>query len=111
MSSRYFQSEGETVTSSNEEVFTISKKVVDKVKKKRGYIEAAKQTGNFAKRQKEWKKQPDPFPGPAPIDPEILDKHSRGEGVNPNRVRTKYGQKMAKRREETMQTVQETAAR
>ena len=112
--SRYFTSEVQTVApvkSGKEEVFTISQQVVDKVKKKRSYIEAAKQSGSYAKKQKEWKKQPDPFPGPAPIDPEALEKHSRGDGVNPNRVRTKFGQKMAKRREETMQTVQETAAR
>ena len=110
MSSRYFVSEVNPVTakSSASEVFTISKDVVDKVRKKRSYSEAAIKPGG-AKR--EWKKKPDKFPGPAPIDPAALEKHSRGDGVNPERVRTKFGKKMAQRREETMQGVQETAAR
>ena len=108
MSSRYFGAEDDSVKPSAEQVFTISKTDVDKVKRKRSFTEANK---SFKKKSRPWKKTPDQFPGRAPIKPELLDKHSRGDGVQPERVRTKYGQKMAKRREKAAQDVQETAAR
>jgi hypothetical protein len=115
MASRYFISEDSGVPAKSgktEEVYSISKEIVEKVKKKRTYAETANNKfGAQVKRKRSWKKKPDQFPGPAPIDPEKLEKHSRGDGVNTKRIRTKYGQTMAKRREETMHGVQETAAR
>jgi hypothetical protein len=111
MSNRYFASDDNPVSAKSNgggDVFTISKDVVDKVRKKRVFSEASK---SDAKRPRAWKKKPDQFPGPAPIDPEVLEKHSRGDGVKPGRVRTKFGKKMAERREQTMTGVQETAAR
>jgi hypothetical protein len=113
MSLKFLPSEAEPPgggKSSAEEVFTISKETVEKVRRKRGYAEAAKKSGGV-KRHKGGKNRSDPYPGKAPVKPELLEKHSRGDGVQTDRVRTKYGQKMAKRREEKMEAVQETAAR
>ena len=53
----------------------------------------------------------DDYPGKAPIDPVALERHSRGDGVQHEKVKTKYGRKMAKRREEIARSVEETAAR
>ncbi len=115
MASRYFISEDSGVpakSGKSEEVYSISKEIVDKVKKKRTYAETANdKLGVRVNRKRSWKKKADKYPGPAPIDPEKLEKHSRGDGVDTKRIRTKFGQTMAKRREETMQGVQETAAR
>jgi hypothetical protein len=110
MSSRYFLSEDIPSSGKQEadKVFTISKDDIEKVKRKRSYAEANK---SYKKKSRPWKKTPDQFPGPAPIKPELLVKHSRGDGVKPDRIRTKFGQKMAKRREAAAQDVQETAAR
>lgn len=108
MSVRYFGAEDDSGKTPAEQVFTISKTDVDKVKRKRSYVEANK---SYKKKSRPWKKTPDQFPGRAPINPDHLDKHSRGDGVQPERVRTKFGQKMAKRREKAAQDVQETAAR
>lgn len=55
--------------------------------------------------------KPDRFPGKAPLDPVAVMRHSRGDGVKAARVKTKYGQKMAKRREELAKATEETAAR
>ena len=57
------------------------------------------------------KKEDDRFPGKAPVDEEALARHDRGAGVDAKRVKTKFGQKMAKRREEAAASVEETAAR
>ena len=53
----------------------------------------------------------DQYPGKAPIDPVSVERHSRGDGIRHEKVKTKYGRKMAKRREELARSVEETAAR
>lgn len=110
MSSRYFSAEDGSQSGKlgGEEVFTISKDLVDKVRRKRNYAEVNK---SFKKKSRPWKKTDDQYPGPAPIKPKLLAKHSRGDGIQIERVKTKYWQKMAKRREDAAQAVQETAAR
>ena len=80
MSSRYFSAEDGSQSGKlgGEEVFTISKDLVDKVRRKRNYAEVNK---SFKKKSRPWKKTDDQYPGPAPIKPKLLAKHSRGDGI------------------------------
>ena len=80
------------------EVYSISGSQINKAKK-------------FRKKKFKTGKGIDKFPGKAPVDRKALDRHSRGEGVHHERVKTKFGKKMAKRREEMAANVEETAAR
>ena len=66
---------------------------------------------SFKKKSQPWKKTDNQYPGPAPIKLELLEKHSRGDGIQTETVKTKYWQKMAKRREDAAQAVQEATAR
>ena len=62
--------------------------------------------GDDQKRSKD-----DPFPGRAPLDPAALSRHTRGEGVRTERVKTKYQRKLQERREERRRQAEELAAR
>ena len=103
----------EKVTTEQEKVYSISKKHINKFKK---YKNNSDKNDTFDG-NKVWKSKKkkiigiDEYPGKAPIDPAALERHSRGEGVRHEKVKTKYGQKMAKRREELAMSVEETAAR
>ena len=114
---RYFNESSETntatenVASKEEKVYSISKKQISKFKK---YKNSDKIGDKYKDRHSKKKKKIvgiDQFPGKAPIDPAALERHSRGDGVRHEKVKTKYGQKMAKRREELARSVEETAAR
>jgi len=98
----------ETVSVAQEEVFQISKSQINKAKKK---AKKKRLRDNELRERKKVKKEDDRFPGKAPVDEEALARHDRGAGVDAKRVKTKFGQKMAKRREEAAASVEETAAR
>jgi len=76
----------------------VSKEATNKASKE-------KEDGHKSKRSKK------SFKGRAPVDPEALARHSRGPGVRPERVRTKYMRKMQERREKNLKMAEETAAR
>ena len=114
---RYFNESSETsnatenVATAEEKVYSIGKKEIGKFKK---YNNSDKTGGKDKNRHSKKKKKlvgVDQYPGKAPIDPTALERHSRGDGVRPERIKTKYGQKMAQRREEMARSVEETAAR
>jgi len=105
---RYFFEDSEPVKQT-EEVFNITNDVIRKVKKKQGY-KPEKIKGNAYKKKKN-KKGNDPFPGKKPIDPEAMERHNRGEGVNTEKVKTKYKQKEQERRETRIEFAQEQSAR
>ena len=106
------QTTTEKVTTEQAKVYSISQKHINKVKK---YKNASDKNDIFDKNKRRKSKKKiigiDEYPGKAPIDPAALERHSRGEGVRYEKVKTKYGQKMAKRREELAVSVEETAAR
>jgi len=91
----------ETVKAVEEEVHSVSKSQIFKAKKAKRKEKARIRHG----------KEVDLFPGKAPIDERLLAKHDRGQGVRHEKVKTKFGKKMAKRREEMAASVEETAAR
>jgi len=114
---RYFNESSETsnatenVANAEEKVYSIGKKEIGKFKK---YNNSDKTGGKDKNRHSKKKKKlvgVDQYPGKAPIDPTALERHSRGDGVRPEKIKTKYGQKMAQRREEMARSVEETAAR
>ena len=78
---------------------------IAKVAKRRHHAERTKSD------RKRKKTNPDPFPGPAPVDPEALDRQSRGDGVKTERMKTKFWKKISERREESLTNVQQIAAR
>merc|ERR1719295_979336 len=96
----------ERVSVQQEEVFTISSSQINKAKKK-AHKRRLRDGHDVGKK----KRKDDRFPGAAPVDPEALARQDRGAGVNHNKVKTKFGQKMAKRREEAAAIVEETATR
>jgi len=102
------QNEGTEVVSAREaEVFTVTPSQINKAKKKAHKKRKLRREGHSNNK----KENEDRFPGAAPVDPGALARQDRGAGVNHNKVKTKYGQKMAKRREEAAASVEETAAR
>ena len=108
MMSRYFkENEGNTNSNSKEKVFQIDDKVIDKVKKRQAF-----QPHKFkANKYKKSKKRADPFPGKKPVDPVALAKHSHGDGVTTEKVKTKFKQKEQARREEKITFAEEQSAR
>ena len=103
---RYFK-ENEGDTNSKETVFHIDDKVIGKVKKRQDF-----QPHKFkANKYKKAKKRADPFPGKKPVDPAALAKHSHGDGVSTEKVRTKFKQKEQARREEKITFAEEQSAR
>jgi len=101
----------EKVSVHQEEVFTVSASQINKAKKKakKRRMQALRDKEDQDKKKR--RKDADKFPGAAPVDEAAMARQDRGAGVNHNRVKTKFGQKMAKRREEAAQNVEETAAR
>ena len=103
----------EKVTTHEEEVHSISQNHIRKVRKK----QKKAKNNDIYDRNKVWNDKKkriagvDEFPGKAPLDPVALERHTRGDGVRPEKVKTKYGRKMAERREEMARSVEETAAR
>ena len=107
---RYFNEDG--TSTDNTEVFTISKAdtkqaIKDRKRKKKSDRHNDDQ-GPYTKKKQ---KGIDKFPGKAPIDPLKLEKHQYSEGVNPKRLKSKYAQKLAYKREQDRQIAHETAAR
>ena len=113
---RYFNESSETsnatenVATKEEKVFSISKKQISKFKKYKNKDRIGDGKNRHSKKKKKIVGV-DQYPGKAPIDPAALERHSRGDGVRHEKIKTKYGQKMAKRREELARSVEETAAR
>lgn len=105
---RYFFDEDNKPQS--EEVYNISNDVVSKVKRKQSY-KPDKVKGNDYKKKKKAKKGSDPYPGKKPIDPESLERHNRGEGVDTEKVKTKFKQKEQARREQRIEFAAEQSAR
>ena len=64
-----------------------------------------------ANKYKKGKKRPDQFPGKKPVDPVALSKHSHGEGVSTEKVKTKFKKKEQTRREEKIAFAEEQSAR
>jgi len=89
-----------------EKVFNITEEVVRKVKKKQGFKPDRTKGNNYKKKNKK-----DKFPGKKPIDPEALERHNRGEGVNTEKVKTKFKQKEQQRREQRIEFAEEQSAR
>jgi len=89
-----------------EKVFNITEEVIRKVKKKQGYKPDRTKGNNYKKKNKK-----DKFPGKKPIDPEALERHNRGEGVNTEKVKTKFKQKEQQRREQRIEFAEEQSAR
>jgi len=103
---RYFpEEEGK---GGKEQVFTITDTAIKKAKAK-AWNKPKKEHGNKSYKKK--KKGADPFPGKKPVDPEALERHTRGEGVDTEKVRTKFKQKEQKRREERAEFAATQAAR
>ena len=100
------------------EVFTITKDDKDQAIKDRSHVmkekrkkfkrDKADEGGMYAKKRKKGR---DKFPVKAPIHPDLLDKHKYSDGVNVKRLKSKYAQKMAAKRERERQSAHETAAR
>lgn len=93
-----------------EEVYNISNDVIRKAKRKQGY-KPEKVKGNEYKKKKKGKKGADPFPGKKPIDPVALDVHRRGDGVDTEKVKTKFKQKEQQRREGRIEYAAEQSTR
>jgi len=91
-------------------VFNITQDVIRKVKRKQEY-KPEKTKGNVYKKKKRGKKGADQFPGKKPIDPVALERHNRGEGVNTEKVKTKFKQKEQQRREQRIEFAEEQSAR
>ena len=116
---RYFNETSETGTKqateevkcTNEKIYSLSKKKIKKFKKYKNNEASDIHHKNLKKINKKKLLGIDKYPGKAPINPAALERHNRGDGVRPEKVKTKYGQKMAKRREEMALSVEETAAR
>jgi len=89
-----------------EKVFNITEEVVRKVKRKQGFKPDRTKGNNYKKKNKK-----DKFPGKKPIDPEALERHNRGEGVNTEKVKTKFKQKEQQRREQRIEFAEEQSAR
>jgi len=89
-----------------EKVFNITEEVIRKVKRKQGYKPDRTKGNNYKKKNKK-----DKFPGKKPIDPEALERHNRGEGVNTEKVKTKFKQKEQQRREQRIEFAEEQSAR
>ena len=107
--SRYFKEtdDGNGSTNSKETVFHINDKVIGKVKKRQEF-----QPHKFkANKYKKTKKRADPYPGKKPVDPAALAKHSHGDGVSTEKVKTKFKQKEQARREEKITFAEEQSAR
>ena len=106
MSARYFQDE-----ESGETVFKVTKSQIRKTQKAAKFKAKEKQQ----QRQNKWnkrKKGSDPFPGKKPLDESALERHSRGvEGVNVDKIRTKFGKKKQERRGKAASDAAELAAR
>lgn len=127
--SRYFVDEGPSEAAgasamkvSSENVFTIGKDDIYKSKKIQFIKEMSKKKKNERddddsglhdgpRRKKKRKKGQDKFPGKAPVDPDALDRHSLGPGVDTSRLKTKFKRKEAKRREKNAEFAQELSAR
>ena len=93
-----------------QKVFNITQDVIRKVKRKQEY-KPDKLKGNVYKKKKKGKKGSDPFPGKKPIDPIALERHSKGEGVNTEKIKTKFKQKEQHRREQRIEFAEEQSAR
>ena len=106
---RYYV-EPDQVVKKEEKVFNITQDVIRKVKRKQEY-KPDNLTGNLYKKKKKGKKGSDPFPGKKPVDPVALERHNRGEGVNTEKVKTKFKQKEQQRREQRIDFAEEQSAR
>lgn len=112
---RYYD-ESSTKSSNNEgtnpfgkeEVFNISHTVIRKVKHVQS-LKPEKFKGQIYKKKKGKKK--DEFPGKKPIDPAALERHSKGEKVNTENVKTKFKKKEQERREKRIEFATEQSAR
>ena len=106
---RYFKEndDGNTNSKETKTVFNIGDDVVEKVKKRQEF----KPHKFKANKYKKEKKRPDPYPGKKPVDPAALAKHSHGEGVSTEKVRTKFKKKEQTRREEKIAFAEEQSAR
>ena len=105
---RYYGVEGEE--SKREEVYTVSEETVNKIVK-RQHFKPQKLKANKYKKDRKKRRESDPYPGKKPVNPESLEKHQRGQGVNTKQVKTKFKQKEQKRREDKIQFAEEQSAR
>ncbi|XP_028168059.1 WD repeat-containing protein 46 [Ostrinia furnacalis] len=101
---RYFQSEDEkkpVINKDNVEVYTINTKQTARKHKK---------TKNKIIKKKDEVK-PQKYPGKAPVDPKKLENHSRGEGLNPKKVKHPLHAAKLKKKENKLNYAQKQAAR
>merc|ERR1711944_363394 len=104
---RYFNTE----ESNNAEVFTIGKKETQGAIKNRKPKNEFKRGDHQLYAKKKRKGNLDRFPGRAPIQPQALEKHQYSDGVDPKKVKSKFAQKMAAKREKDRKRAHEIAAR
>ena len=105
---RYYGVEGEE--SKREEVYTVSEETVNKIVK-RQHFKPQKLKANKYEKDRKKRRENDPYPGKKPVNPESLEKHQRGQGVDTQQVKTKFKQKEQKRREDKIQFAEEQSAR
>ena len=112
MSKRYFT---EDANDESIEVFAIGKKETNHAIKDRNIV--TKEKRKEFKRVKETlyakkrKKDRDKFPGRAPVQPEVLEKHQYSEAVDVKRIKSKFAQKLAVKKEKDRKRAHEIAAR
>ena len=104
---RYY---GGEVEAGKEEVYTVSEETVNKIVKRQNF-KPQKLKGNKYSKDRKKRRDNDPFPGKKPVNPDSLEKHKRGDGVDTEKVKTKFKQKEQKRREEKIQFAEEQSAR
>lgn len=108
--SRYYEGD----STKNEEVYTISKDIIRKVQKKQTFKPDKLKGQSYKKKGKGKKKSSstvDAFPGKKPVEPEAVERHSRGEKVDTDKIRTKFKKKEQERREKRIEFATEQAAR
>ena len=94
--SRYYNADDDAAAA---EVYKITEKKVEAAKRwpKSGKVWSRPEKAKKRKRRT----GEDPFPGKAPVDPEALERHDRGPGVDDEAVKqmkTKFARKEMKRR-------------
>ena len=93
--SRYYNVDDDAAAA---EVYTVTEKKIEAAKR---WPKSGKGWPEKKARKRKRKTGDDPFPGKAPVDPEALERHDRGPGVDDEAVKqmkTKFARKEMKRR-------------
>jgi len=107
-STKSSKEEGTNPSNPKEEVFNISHSVIRKVKHNQSFKPERNKGQSY---QKKKGKKKDKFPGKKPIDPLALERHSRGDKVDTEKVKTKFKKKEQERREKKIEYAAEQSAR